>query len=64
MAKIHLAKPNGHGARSPFRYSSRPSRKVRLLPLQRFVLLPDTAKCSECTARAAEMLGDEVEQSA
>jgi hypothetical protein len=53
MAKIHLAKGKGGGGRSVCRYTSRPSRRVQLLPLATFVLLPRSSQCSECAAEAA-----------
>ena len=56
MAKIHLAKAAGAGGRSVCRYTARPGRQVHLLPLHRFVLLPSDAQCSECSAKAADIL--------
>ena len=53
--KIHLATREGIGARSRCRYSSRPSRRVRIVSLAEFQSLPAETKCSEC-ARAAERL--------
>ena len=53
--KVHLAAGEGIGGRSRCRYSSRPSRKVRIVSLSEFLSLPDETKCSEC-ARVAERL--------
>lgn len=51
--KVHLAKGDGFGGRSVCRYTSRPSRRVRLLVYAQFVLVPESLQCSEC-AREAE----------
>ena len=55
MAKIHLAKGAGFGGRTVCRYTARPGRQVHLLSLAHFVLLPRSAQCSECAAKAAEL---------
>ncbi len=54
--KVHLARGAGEGGRSKCRYTSRPSRRVRLLPLDEFLALGKDSQCMEC-ARAAALLG-------
>lgn len=51
--KIHLA--TERGGRSRCRYSSRPSSRVAIKPLDAFLRLPDSVRCQECdrAARAA-----------
>lgn len=46
--KVHLMKKNGN--RSACRYSSRPSRRVRVVSLQEFADTPEAQQCSECRA--------------
>lgn len=46
MKKVHLRKAGG--TRSACRYSSRPSRQVKLLSVQEFADTPVEFRCSEC----------------
>jgi hypothetical protein len=59
MAKIHLAKGAGAGGRSVCRYTSRPSRRVQLLPLAAFTLLSRSSQCSDCAAKASALVQQE-----
>lgn len=49
-AKTHLARAPGSN-RSVCRYSSRPSRRVRLATPEQFGALPTQSRCAECDAR-------------
>ena len=56
-AKVHVEKQTGGaGGRSVCRYSSRPSRRVRLLAVADFLEQPKETQCSECL-RAVAPLG-------
>lgn len=50
--KVHLGK--GSGGRSHCRYSSRPSRRVRILPLEQFRQVEPAQQCKECAAKVSK----------
>lgn len=51
--KVHLeSAKGGAGGRSACRYTSRPSRRVRLLPLDAFLATRPEDRCGECSAAA------------
>lgn len=52
-AKVHLAK-GGSGNRSRCRYSSRPSRRIRVVSLDAFRQVDPARQCTECAAEAAK----------
>jgi hypothetical protein len=47
--KVHLQKS---GTRTVCRYTSQPSRRVKMLPLLDFLRLPEEQRCRECAAKA------------
>lgn len=55
--KVHLRNDfrGQPGGRSRCRYSSRPSRRVILLPLSEFKQIDVARQCSECAAKAATL---------
>lgn len=57
QSKVHL-RTGRSGTRSPCRYSSRPSRQVRLLSIQDFADQPMALRCSECETAYRRMCAD------
>jgi hypothetical protein len=53
--KAHLARSNGFGGRSVCRYTSRPSRRVKVLTLEEFLAMPAERRCSECETEAQQL---------
>lgn len=53
--KVHLATASGSGNRSRCRYSARPSRRVRILPLAEFRQIETRRQCTECATQAATL---------
>ncbi len=47
--KVHLQRVTG--GRSACRYSARPSRNVKALPLQQFATTPVEMRCAECETK-------------
>lgn len=46
--KIHAAKNEGVGGRSVCRYTARPSRRVKVVPVAEFLELDLRLQCSDC----------------